>query len=394
MSTKKNKLLCLPIFIILFMLAFSLNIFASRKLNVIIDNQPIVLESEPVIKDDYTLVPMRRIFEFLNATIKWEASTQTITVTNEDTNIVLQIGSKIAYKNGVEKKLGLAPQIINGSTYIPLRFVAESLGCSVDLKGDTITITSYQKSNGNLIVHYIDVGQAESILIQTPNNKNMLIDAGETKKGAVLSYLNSKGISKLDVVIATHPHKDHISQMAEVINNFEIGSFYMPKVEGEDIHYTNMINALKNNNITPIEAKKGVNINIDSNLKINIIGPCSDDYNDLNNWSAVVHMTYGENSFLFTGDAEELSEREMLASGVNLKADVLKVGHHGDSNASSQNFLNAVKPKYAVISYGKDNLFDHPHQRTLDKLLNVITYVTAKNGNIVITSDGKKIFIG
>lgn len=244
-----------------------------------------------------------------------------------------------------------------------------------------------------LKVHFIDVGQADSILIQAPNGKNMLIDAGETKDNAVLSYLNSLGIEKLDTVIATHPHNDHISEIDDVIKNFEIGTFYMPNISHTTKAFENVVKALKAKGIKVTEAKKGTTITLDSNLSCNIVAPISNKYESLNNWSAVIHLTYGDTSFLFTGDAEELSEKEILESKVNIKADVLKIGHHGSSTSTSINFLEAVNPTYAVVSYEQGNDYGHPHKETIKKLKNITTYNTAKDGNIIITSDSKNLSI-
>lgn len=389
MNKRKNIIV---IFVLTFIMLFSVS--ATTKIIVTIDGKTIPFSSEPILKNNSVLVPMRQIFEALDAQVDWIASTKSILAKKGNVSIELKIGSKVAYKNGVSIQLVAAPQVFNGVTYVPPKFIAESLGCLVEWSKNTNTLaitTQSETSIDSLTVHYIDVGQADSILIQTPSGKNMLIDAGETKYGAVVSYLKNLDIDKLDVVVATYPDDGHISKMADIINNFEIGNFYMPKVEGTTQSFKDMTNMLKTKKITTIDAKSGTSINLGKGINCVIVAPVKSNYEDLNNWSAVIHLKYGNNSFLFTGDAETISENEILASGRNIKADVLKVGRHGSSGSTSSEFLKMVNPTYAVISVGQNNEYGHPHKEILDRLKNITTYTTIKNGNIVITSDGKKI---
>ena len=256
-------------------------------------------------------------------------------------------------------------------------------GCLSDVFGKSYPDTG-------LRVHYIDVGQADSILIQGPNNKNMLIDAGETKDNAVLNYIDSLNINRLDVVIATHPHSDHISEMDDVIKKYDIGEFYMPKVSHSSKTFENMLDALSEKNISPIAAKAGMSFEFDG-LNCEILAPVNGNYESLNNYSVVIRLTYGENKFLFAADAEELSEKEILNSAADIHSDVLKVGHHGSSTSTSSEFLKAVNPTYAVISCGENNEYGHPHKEIIERLKNINTYITKDLGTIVITSDSKNI---
>ncbi len=247
--------------------------------------------------------------------------------------------------------------------------------------------------DGVLRVNYIDVGQADSILIQSPNGRNMLIDAGETKDKAVIDYLNSRNVKKLDVIVATHPHEDHISEMAEVVKNFDVGEFYMPKKQHTTKTFEKMVDAVLSKNITVNEAKAGISINFDENIKCDIIAPCGSDYDNLNNWSAVIKLSYGNTSFIFTGDAEDISEKEIIGSGVDIKADVLKVGHHGSHSSTTKSFLEKIAPKYAVISAAKVNDYGHPHKETISLLndFGVKIFGTYDCGNIVAVSNGQDI---
>lgn len=248
-------------------------------------------------------------------------------------------------------------------------------------------------SSNILKVHYIDVGQGDSILIQL-DGKNMLIDAGTNEStGKLLSYLKNQNIKKLDYVIATHPHEDHIGGMAEVIKSFDIGAFYAPKKVANTRTFEDMVNALKKKNLKINTAKEGVVINFDSNTNCVMLAPNSDNYEDVNNYSAVIKLTYKNTKFLFTGDAQKLSEKEMVDNGLDLSCDVLKVGHHGSSTSSSAAFLDKSSPKVAVISCGKNNDYGHPHKQTITALnkKNIKIYRTDVDGTVLIESDGKNI---
>jgi competence protein ComEC len=260
-------------------------------------------------------------------------------------------------------------------------------GCSaVELNNSTNT-----QGKNLLLVHYIDVGQADSILIQV-NNKNMLIDAGNRGDAdAIVSYLQKQGVKKLDYVIATHPHEDHIGSMSDVIKKFPITEFYAPKKTSTTKTFENMINALNGKKI--ITSKAGVELNLGENIKAEFLAPNNDKYEEVNNFSAVLKLTYGDNKFLFMGDAENLSEGEILASSVDVSADVIKVGHHGSSTSSSKEFLDKVSPKIAIISVGKGNDYGHPHKETLEefKKRGYTVYRTDIDGTIILQSDGKNI---
>jgi competence protein ComEC len=243
---------------------------------------------------------------------------------------------------------------------------------------------------GDIKIHYIDVGQGDSELIQI-DGKNILIDAGTSDKKA-LEYLKSEGVTTLDYVIATHPHKDHIGSMDNVIDSCRIGTFYAPKVSTTTNAYENMINSLGSKNIKLSVPKTGDQITI-GNAVITFLAPNSDTYEDINNYSIVVKLKYGNNSFIFMGDAQALSENEMLTRQLDVQADVLKVGQHGSDTSTSQEFLNKVNPKYAVISCGKDDSYQHPNQTTIEKLnaKKIEVFRTDLDGTIIATTNGRDI---
>jgi len=247
------------------------------------------------------------------------------------------------------------------------------------------------KINEHLRVTFLDVGQGDSTLLELPNGEVMLIDAGNPEDGEkIVSQIKEKGYDRIDYLIATHPHADHIGGMAEIVESFEIGKIYMPKKSHNISSFERLVDAAIEKKLSITEAKSGVMVMESDNLKISILSPMSGSYDDLNNYSAVVKAEYGATAFLFMGDAEKQVEYELLSSGLNLSADVLKVGHHGSGTSSTGKFIRAVRPIYGIISCGKDNDYGHPHSKVLD-ILNensIDVLRTDKSGNIVISSDG------
>lgn len=243
----------------------------------------------------------------------------------------------------------------------------------------------------DLKVHFLDVGQGDSIFIELPTNETILIDASvKDASDKIINYLKEENVSKIDYVFATHPHSDHIGGMSAVINAFDIGQIYMPKAVTTTKTYENLLLTIKNKNLK-IKTAKATNTIIDTDdLKLVVLAPNQDSYESLNNYSIVLKLTYKEKSFLFMGDAETLSEKEITG---DVQADVLKVGHHGSRTSTSQAFLNKVNPSYAVISVGLNNDYKHPHQEVLDRLekKNIKIYRTDQNGDIIFTTDGYNI---
>jgi DNA internalization-related competence protein ComEC/Rec2 len=251
-------------------------------------------------------------------------------------------------------------------------------------------------ATGVLQVSFLDVGQADSILIKLPGGKTMLIDAGNNDDGkTVVNFLKSQGVKNLDVLVGTHPHEDHIGGMDDVIEAFDIEKIYMPKVTTTTRTFKDVLRAAEKKNLKITAARGGMSIPLEEGLQADILAPNSSRYEELNNYSVVIKITYKDTSFLFTGDAEKLSEQEMLDKHYDLRADVLKVAHHGSSSGTSEEFLSAVSPEYAVISVGKNNDYGHPHRETMRRLAahGVKVYTTAENGNLLFSSDGKRIKI-
>jgi len=257
------------------------------------------------------------------------------------------------------------------------------------------TSTEVDEIEGILKVHYIDIGQGDSIFIELPNGEKALIDGGpRSSEETLLNYLDEQGVERIDYLVATHPHEDHIGGLDGVINNYDIGKIYMPDVVHTTKTFENLLLAIQDKGYKITRAMAGDTIVDMEGLGLYILAPEEDaDWEDLNNYSVVVRLEYKNNSFLFTGDAEKDSEDIMISKGYDLKAEVLKVGHHGSTTSTTDEFLDRVDPKYAIISCGADNKYGHPHKEILAKLeeKNIEIYRTDIDGTIVVKSDGKSI---
>ncbi len=248
-----------------------------------------------------------------------------------------------------------------------------------------------------IAVHFIDVGQADCAVIITPD-KTMLIDSGESETASdVISYLNDFGVKRLDYVIGTHPHSDHMGGMAKILNAFDVGEFIMPEIPDELIptayFYSDMLSVIERKGITASYSENGRIIELCEGTAIEFIGPVGKEYDDLNNYSVVAKLTSGNISFLFTGDMEKEAEKELVDRFADLSADVLKVGHHGSSSSSSMEFLDRVSPEYAVISVGIDNSYGHPSEAATKRLksLDCKVLTTMMYGDIVFVTDGNTL---
>ena len=248
---------------------------------------------------------------------------------------------------------------------------------------------------GRLKVHFIDVGQADSVLI-TKGSDAMLIDGGNNDDAdLIISYIHSLNIGTLKYVIATHPHEDHIGGLAEVIRAFDVENIIMPDVVSSTRTFENLLSAISNSGLKITRPEYGRAFALDQ-AEFVILAPNTSDYLEPNNHSIVLRLINCSTSFLFTGDAEVLSESEMLAKDSSiLKSDVLKVGHHGSESSTSLAFLQAVSPQYAVIPVGEDNDYGHPAEAVTNRLAaaGIAVFRTDKNGTVVFTSDGSKITV-
>ncbi|MDR0904444.1 MAG: MBL fold metallo-hydrolase [Ruminococcus sp.] len=273
------------------------------------------------------------------------------------------------------------------------------LSAYYELRGDDTSFAEKEPtviSGEKLAVHFIDVGQGDSELI-VYGKKAMLIDAGEAEYGnTVVSYLQNLGITKLEYIIATHPHSDHIGGLAAVIANFDVGKIITPKLPEEMTPttrvYENFIEQTADKGYKLTAAKAGDKFNL-GDAEFTVLSPDKNaDFSDLNDYSVVIRLVYKNSSWLFTGDAEKPAEDAMVASGQYLHADILKVGHHGSANSSTDEFLAAVEPRWAVIEVGAGNSYNHPTDEALARIERYAKiFRTDTLGTIIFETDGDVI---
>lgn len=354
---------------------------------------------DPIIENGRTLVPIRAVSEAVGAVVDWNSFTKKITLSSENSSVEMYIGKSSAYINGKKTTLDVPPTIINDRTMVPLRFAGECFGFKVGWEDTTKTVTLYGgvDTENALSVYVLDVGQADSIFVRFPDGKTMLVDGGNAKNGSqVVDFVRQYETDMLDFLVATHPHADHIGGLSEVINKIGAEKYYMPKVSHNTATYEKMLTAISDRGGKITAAKAGVVVHSGKyngiDFSAEIVAPVSDSYKNLNNYSAVILLSYGEKKVLLTGDAETLSENQITA---DIKADVLKVGHHGSDSSTGESFLKRVDPDAAIISVGEGNSYGHPDPSVVERLKNygVTLYRTDKDGIVEVVTDGKSIML-
>ena len=281
--------------------------------------------------------------------------------------------------------------------FIALLLALFMTGCSTD---DSVAVSGsgdqaagkISQNSSNMEVHFIDVGQGDSTLIKVGDHA-MLIDAGDNSEGtAVQSYLESQNVKKLDYAIGTHPDADHIGGLDVIVYKFDCKKVFMPDITSDTKTYDDVVQALKSRNQKAQTPKLDKTYSL-GDATFTVIAPVKDYGEDTNNWSIGILLQYGDNRFLFTGDAAKQAEEDMIDAGEDLSADVYKASHHGSKTGSSDDFLDKVNPTYAVISCGEGNKYGHPSAQTLNNFRSrgIKTFRTDNQGTIVAYSNGSNI---
>ena len=256
-----------------------------------------------------------------------------------------------------------------------------------------------ETSEEGVSVHFIDVGQAECILIKAPE-KNVLIDAGNLGcEKEIENHLRTNGVYKIDLFITTHPHADHIGSASEIIKTFPIGEVLIPKIPEEFLPttslYEDFLRTLSKRNCSVSYSETGKVFELGDGATLEILGPEGYSGDNLNNYSIISKLVYDETSFLFTGDAEEEIELALVSSGKDLSCTVLNAGHHGSSTSNSAVFIRAASPKFAAISCGLNNDYGHPHRETISAFsdFKIKYFRTDYDSNIIFRTDGKTVTV-
>lgn len=245
------------------------------------------------------------------------------------------------------------------------------------------------------VLHVLDVGQGSCMLVQS-GGANLLIDGGNPGQAdEILAYLENQGVSQVDLVIATHPHADHIGSLADLVEALQPAGILMPRIpaalEPESASYQNLCRTIEEEGVPVIYAQPGLQLPLGDQAQLEVLGPAA-DFLDLNDYSVVTRLDVGAVSFLFPGDAEESAEFVLLQTGADLQADVLVAGHHGSSTSSGEDFLAQVRPALSVISCGQDNAYGHPHKEALERLGKWgPVFRTDQLGTLLLATDGQSI---
>ena len=366
-------------------------VLSASAIHLVINATEIRPDVPPQLVNGRVLVPIRVISENLGFEVAWYQDIQTVTVDRKGETYpipLLMPGSIHLVIGGAEAHPDVPPQIVNGRVMVPIRFVSQAFGLEVGWHQDAQMVT-VGPLGPVLEVHFIDVGQADCVLVELPNGDNILVDGGNhADADIILDYLAAEKVTSLDYVVVTHPHEDHIGGLDEVIQALPVGMVILPRQTLDTDAYVHLMAAIQTKGLEPEYAVAPWELIKDGALDVDVLGPTEDSYSNVNDCSVVLKVSIGSMDFLLMGDAEASGEADLLATGANVGAEILKVGHHGSSTSTTARLLAAADPEYAVISVGAGNSYGHPAASTLAALAaaGVMVYRTDLNGTIVATA--------
>lgn len=285
------------------------------------------------------------------------------------------------------------------------RVLVVILAGTLVLAGCTTPVTTDgpQSPDGELEIHHIDVGQADATLLIGPEGETIVIDTGDYRADGeeVLAYLDEQGVDRIDHLVTTHPHADHIGGHEAVIDTYEterdgIGAIYDPGATTTTNTYDEYLDAVERHDVELFEVKRGDTLPTEGPIEAKVLHPGSSAPDELNDYSIVLSISFGESTYLTTGDVESGVESTLVEEyGDELEADIYQAGHHGSSTSSTEEFLSTVEPSVAVISSAGDSRFGHPRDETLERFgeHGIETYWTGAHGNVVVTTDGQRVSV-
>ncbi|ACB85687.1 stalk domain-containing protein [Natranaerobius thermophilus] len=397
-----KKIICFGLCMVL---VFSLNSLCfAEETKVIVDGEEIDLQDPVRIIEGRTLLPARPLFESLDAEMNWNPKTETAIGKMNGHQVEIPLNEEQAKINDEPRNLEVQAETYEGRTYIPLRFAGEALGGTVewDSKKNAAIITtdavepdpakketSPEKTEpGQLTAHFIDVGQGDAIFLEAPCDSHILVDGGlELESQPVVNYLEELGINKIEKVVATHPHQDHIGGLIDVYQNFDVKTTYDSGYEHDTLTYEKYYEIA--NDVSNFKtARQGDKLEIDS-LGAEFIHPPQGHTGEVHDLNLVLEVEFKNQSLLLTGDAEKDTEQMIIERASDISSEILKIGHHGSYTSSSEEFLEAVDPEAAVIQVGEDNQYGHPHDQVLERLAeqNIEIYRTDYHDDIVMELD-------
>jgi len=361
--------------------------------HLIVNGREISSDVAPHIVEGCVLVSCLMMAEALDLEISWRQDIQTVTVNRGgDAYPVPPVmsGSIHLVINGQEVFPDVPPRLIHGRIMVPILVVAQAFGIEATWNQASHSVIITGVGERVLKVSFLDVGQGDAIVIELPDGEVVLVDGGPEKSGeTILSFLADNKIIRLDYVVATHLHDDHIGGLDEVLEKIPVEVIILPEAADPSKDAgRNLLTAIAAANLEPVLAQPRTDLVTGDSLSVNVLGPLKTSYSNPNDRSVILKVSYGDIDFLFMGDAEKSAEAGLVSSGQDLSAEVLKVGHHGSKTSSTSEFLAYVNPDYAVISVGLDNKYHHPDAETLDVLIGTGAFIfrTDLQGTIVATA--------